>query len=63
MGKKKTKKPPSEQELKKARDIDWIKRLLKATENAIDGRSGSIDEFFAQQAERLKKDLAELEKS
>lgn len=37
-----------------------LEHLIEVSERAIDGRSGSIDDFFANQAARLRKQLKEL---
>lgn len=41
---------------------DWLLHLIKVSENAVTGQGSSIDEFFTQQAARLKKQLQELRK-
>jgi hypothetical protein len=42
---------------------EYLQILISFSERAIDNRSGSIDEFFANQANRLRKQLKELSKN
>lgn len=39
----------------------WIERLISISERAITKQGSDIDKFFADQAERLRKRLKELE--
>ena len=44
-------------------DILHLERLIKASENAIDGTSESLDELFQRQVNKLKEELKLLKKS
>ena len=61
MPKKKAKKRFKAPKRVKKTEADFLRCLLEATEKAINGRSGSIDEFFTQQAARLRKELEKVE--
>jgi hypothetical protein len=39
---------------------EWLEHLILVSERAITEHGNSIDEFFAQQAARLRKELEEL---
>lgn len=41
---------------------EYLQHLIDVSEDAISGRGGSIDEYFANQAKRLRKQLKELSK-
>lgn len=43
-------------------DIEYLERLIETTEKNITSQGTTIDEFFKGQAERLKRQLAELRK-
>lgn len=42
---------------------EYLETLIRFSERAMDGKGGSIDDFFSNQANRLRKQLKELPKN
>jgi hypothetical protein len=61
MPKKKAKKKFVQQKRVKKTEADHLRILIEASERAMDGRGGSIDDYFTNQAARLRKQLKQLE--
>ena len=57
--KKKAPKPTKRVKFVKRTHGDWLLHLIKVSEDAITGQGTSIDEFFSQQAARLRRELEE----
>lgn len=56
-----TKKPPVQKvKLGSRNEVEHLETLIMFSERAISSHGNSIDEFFTQQSERLKKQLKEL---
>ena len=62
MAKKKKAKTKKKLRTRPITQKEYLQILIDYSERAIDGRGGSIDEFFANQANRLRKQLKELSK-
>jgi len=58
--KSKKKKPIIRQRIT---EEEYLERLITASERAISSHGTSIDDYFRQQADRLKKKLADLRKN
>lgn len=59
MPKKKSKKFKPPRRVKKT-EADHLRCLIDFSERAITGKGGSIDDYFVDQATRLRKQLKEL---
>lgn len=56
---KKTKRVSKKSSRKKVTYVEYLKHLISVSEKAISGCGDSVDEFFSNQADRIKKTLAE----
>ena len=58
--KKTPKKAPKAPVVKVSREEEYLLVLIAASERAITGQGSGVDEFFTQQANRLKRQLQDL---